>query len=40
MLIEPLSTIFTWVLGICAIIFMPFALISFIVFVIKCFKDF
>lgn len=33
MTIEPLLTILAWVIGICAIVFMPFALVVFIIFV-------
>lgn len=40
MTIEPLATIIAWVIGISAIIFIPFALVSFIIFVIKSFKEF
>lgn len=37
--IEPLSTIVNWVVGISAIIFIPFVLICFIIFLIKFCKD-
>lgn len=37
--IEPLSTIIAYVLGISAIILIPFFVISFIIFTIKLFKD-
>lgn len=37
--IEPLSTIIAYVLGISAIILIPFFVIFFIIFTIKFFKD-
>lgn len=36
--IEPLSTILAWVIGISAIIYIPFALISLIILFIKMIK--
>lgn len=39
MVIEPLATIIAWVIGISAIIFIPVALVSFIIFTIRLLRE-